>query len=275
MKTFSKPIPRYVGITDFRTREEAEKMQLALEGSTWGMKNPPVLMVGLMISFKTLWGIESKWTPIFPIKERLDEIFPDYDAWTLNTIHYADFVDHGVWGPEYSLFHSLAKAIDYARNNLHAIQLDMTWPDPGEIAGAIHASRHAIQVVLQIGRKALNVAGHNPKIVARMLEDYTEVIDGVLLDQSMGEARLMDSELLISYLEEIQKAHPQLHLAVAGGLRHNTLSVLVPLLERFPNLSIDAQAGLHEDNNAMLPVSLRAQEAYLEEAGALFKQYER
>lgn len=239
------------------------------------MKNPPVLMVGLMMSFKTLWNIPSKWDPVFPLKERLDNIFPEYDYGTLNTLHYADFENPENWPEEKNLFYSLSKAMSYARGNLHAVQLDMTWPDPGMIASAVHASRHVVQVILQIGRKALEQADRNPKEVVSMLEDYTNVIDGVLLDQSMGEGKLMDPNLLLSYAEAISVAHPSLHIAVAGGLEPKNVEVLEPLLERFPNLSIDTQAGLRPDKNIMKPISWRMAEAYLERTGALFKRYEK
>jgi len=276
MRTYNKSIPRYVGITDFTEVSQALGMRDVLRNATQRMKTPPVLMVGIMMSFKTLWNVPSKWTPIWPSKELLGDTFPPYETkGVLNTLHYADFEDHQNWPEEQNLFHSLAKAIDYARNNLHAIQLDMTWPSPGSIASAVHASRLVIPVILQVGRGALHQALYNPGIVADLLGDYTDVIDGVLIDQSMGEGKLMEVGLLESYIEAISLKHPKMHIAVAGGLSFTTLDVMVPLLEKFPNLSIDAQAGLRSSKNPMDPIEWEMAKSYLEKAGSLFTKYER
>lgn len=275
MRLFEKPIPRYIGITDFETRQQAHTMANVLATHTKKMKNPPVLMVGIMMSFKTLWDISSEWTSVWPAKERLDEIFPEYDTpGILNTLHYADFHDPAGWPPEKDLFHSLFRAMDYARNNLHAIQLDMTWPDPGHIANAVHATRRCIQVILQIGRKAFAEAENNPGIVAEMLGDYSEVIDGVLLDRSMGEGKLMHPEELLPFISEIKRVQPKMHVAVAGGLGPDTMSVAEPLLQVFPDLSIDAQGALRESKNARDPVNWFMATRYLVEASKTFLQFE-
>lgn len=275
MKLFDKPIPRYVGITDFMSRQHALEMAKILAENTKVMKTPPVLMVGIMMSFKTLWDIPNKWMPIWPAKERLDNIFPEYDTpGVLNTLHYADFEDHSAWPTEQNLFQSLFRAMDFARNNLHAIQLDMTWPDPGHIANAVHATRRCIQVILQIGRKAFAEAENNPEVVVEMLGDYNEVIDGVLLDQSMGEGKLMQPAELIPYIDAIKRFHPKMHVAVAGGLGPDTISVLDPLLQVFPDLSIDAQGALRKNKNAMDPIDWFMASRYLIKASKTFVQFE-
>lgn len=165
-------VPRYVGVCDFTQEEQAIKMRDVLAKACKGMNVPPVLMVGIMISFKTLWNIPSQWDGVFPLKDRLPKIFPAYDAGVLNTLHYADFHDPAGWPDEQNLFYSLSKAMDCAGPNLHAIQLDMTWPDPGMIASAIHAQRRPIGVVLQVGRQAFEEVNSDPIRVADRLGDY-------------------------------------------------------------------------------------------------------
>ncbi len=276
MKLFDKPIPRYIGITDFTSRKQAEEMADVLARKTKGMKVPPLLMVGIMMSFKTLWEIPSEWASIWPAKERLDDIFPEYDTpGVLNTLHYADFHDPAGWPLEQDLFHSLFRAMDYARNNLHAIQLDMTWPDPGQIYSAVHASRRAIQVILQVGIKALAEAENNPGIVGEMLGDYVDVLDGVLLDQSMGEGKLLKPEELLPFIQEIKKVHPKMHIAVAGGLGPSTMSVIEPLLRVYPDISIDAQAALRPSKNARHSLDNFMSTRYLVEASETFAKFEK
>lgn len=273
MKEYDTQIPRYVGITDFTNSKQAFKMRWTLAQNTVGMRTPPVLMVGIMMSFKTLWGIPCKWTDVFPRKEEIDAIFPPYEEeGFLNTLHYADFEDQKALPHERTLFFSLAKALDYAKN-CHAVQLDMTWPDPGVVASAIQSARRPIGVILQIGREALKQADYDPATVVRYLEDYVDVVDGVLLDQSMGEGKLMEPEILISYMNAISRAHPKMHLAVAGGLDPSNLEILVPLLKAYPNLSIDAQAGLRRNRDPKIPIDWLFAAMYTATAGQLFKKY--
>lgn len=252
----------YIGITDFTSFDQVKKMLRVFKKHKPGI-SPYVLQVGVMMSYKTLNGIESKWSKAFPPKEDIARIFDSIE--TFNCLHYADY-EHskGFWL-------DLSSAISYGGAGIHAVQLDMTWPDPGEVASAVHASRKHIEVILQIGQQAFDETGYDSAELVRRLEDYEEVIHRVLLDKSMGRGRGMDAVGLIPYAWAIQERFPSLGIGAAGGLGPHSLSLVEPLLEEFPHLSIDAQGKLRESGSALDPVDWDLAEIYLVNALKLLK----
>ncbi|MEK7062803.1 MAG: hypothetical protein AAB946_02085, partial [Patescibacteria group bacterium] len=178
----------YIGITDFTDFSQVKEMLRVFKvHCPRGSKR--ILHVGVMMSYKTLNDIPSKWTNVFPPKNSIKHIFGSNQAY--NCLHYADYDNN----PE--LWRHLLHAISYGGIGINALQLDMVWPDPGEIANGVHASRKQIEVILQIGERALEEAGNDPQIVVARLEDYESVIDRVLLDKSMGRGLCMDAGGLV------------------------------------------------------------------------------
>ena len=110
------------------------------------------LMIGVMMSYKTLHDLPTRWAPIFPKKEFLKYIFTPYER-CLNTIHYADY-------EEREMIESLDRVMAYGGENLHAIQLDMVWPN----AARLHLFRKKypdVRIVLQIGDIALRAVQYH------------------------------------------------------------------------------------------------------------------
>jgi len=153
----------YIGITDFTDFEQVEKMLkifTALQPQGFTRK----LHVGVMMSLKTLRGYRSKWQSIFPPKESIADIFSSDE--TYNCLHYADYASDRTEAKD------IYNAIHYGEIGIHALQLDMTWPDPGQVASGVHASRRQIEVILQIGKSAFEEAGNNPQTMVERLGDY-------------------------------------------------------------------------------------------------------
>src|SRR3989344_4760884 len=195
-----------------------------------------LLHVGVMMSYKTLHGIETKWSKAFPAKEAIVDIFTSDDVY--NCLHYADY-DH-----KSDLGNTLARAISHGGIGINAMQLDMIWPDPGQVAHGVHTSRRHIEVILQVGKNAIEEANDDPRVVVQRLEDYEGVIHRVLLDKSMGRGLGMDATALLPFARALKERFPDLGLTVAGGLGPNTMYLVEPLVSEFPDLSIDAQGKL-------------------------------
>lgn len=216
-----------------------------------------------MMSFKTLYGFETKWSKVFPPKEEIAGIFRCDDLY--NCLHYADYDNDPLF------WRSLSQAIGYGGIGISAVQLDMIWPEPGNIANAVHVSRKQIEVILQVGAKAMEAAGNDPVEVVRRLEDYDGVIHRVLLDKSMGRGLGMDAEGLLQFARAIRKRFPELGITVAGGLGPDTLHFLGSLPIQFPDISIDAQGKLRPSGNALDPVDWDMAGRYLIKALELLK----
>lgn len=251
----------YIGITDFLNFEQVQGMLQAFNAHRPHGSNR-VLHVGVMMSYKTLHGIPSKWSDIFPPKERIAEIFSSDE--TYNCLHYADYENN----PE--LWRSLGMAISYSGIGIRAIQLDMTWPDPGEVAHGIHASRKQVEVILQVGKDAIEEVGNSPQGVIERLSDYEGVIHRVLLDKSMGMGVGMDATGLIPFVQAIKQQFPELGIVTAGGLGPKTMHLVKPLVDMFPEISIDAQGRLRPSGSILDPIDWAIAGEYLAKAHEIF-----
>lgn len=250
----------YIGITDFVNPEQAERM-LKFFGECGSQEIGRRLMVGVMMSFKTLNNFPTKWSKAFPPKEDIEGIFISHPL-AFNTLHYADY--DGI---------KVAENIEFAASlggpNMHALQLDMIWPDPDTIL-EFRDNHPWIQIIIQGNSKAMDAVNNDPLKFVSYLWAYRDAIDYVLLDKSMGKGLGMNAKALLRFARVIAKRLPELGIAVAGGLGPDTLHLLNPILQEFPNVSIDAQSKLRPSGNALDPIDWRMAELYLQRALALF-----
>ena len=244
----------YIGVVDFSDFEQVQSM-LRVFNSHLPQGSNRKLHVGLMMSYKTLNGLATKWLNVFPPKEGIANIFGSDE--TYNCLHYADYDND----PE--LWKSLARAISYGGTGIHALQLDMIWPDPGQIANGVHASRKQIEVILQIGKNALAEVNDDPQAVVERLRDYDGVIHRVLLDKSMGRGIGMDAQVLLPFARAIKESLPSIGLGAAGGLGPKTVSKILPLIQEMPDMSFDAQGQLRPSGNALDPIDWNYAGEYL------------
>jgi|GEM_PF-710709 len=214
----------------------------------------------------------------FPTREEIAGGFTD-DPDVLNTIHYADlYGPNGPWkAQETPVFKFLELCVNYGGENLHAIQLDVTWPNADEIRE--FKNKHPdILIILQIGKFAFKESDNDPQKVVDRLREYGDSIDYALLDMSMGKGEKMDSDRLLSLLRSVQDELPDLGLAVAGGLGPDSMDLLKPIADEFPGISIDAQGGLKPEDAqrdssghyvATTPADLEQSLAYIRRACAM------
>lgn len=251
----------YIGITDFTDFGQVQQM-LKVFAAHLPRGSERKLHVGVMMSYKTLHGVPSKWQNVFPPKERIASIFSSDE--TYNCLHYVDYDNN----PD--LWESLAEAISYGGIGIHALQLDMIWPDPGQVVNSVHTSRKQIEVILQIGKNAFEEVNNDPRAVVEKLGDYEGVIHRVLLDKSMGKGLDMDVDGLIPFAQAIRKSFPALGIGAAGGLGPKTIQLVEPLVTVLFDLSIDAQGRLRPSGNALDPIDWNMAGDYLVKALQLF-----
>lgn len=246
----------YIGITDFMNYDQV----LRIEGALAALPQRRRLHVGVMMSYKTLHGLPTKWTNAFPPNADIAGIFQSPDA--MNCLHYADY-------DAVDVADSLTRAIAHGGPGMNALQLDMVWPDPDAVASALCRSDKNIDLVLQVGKNAIEAAHHSPRIVVERIREYEGLPAYVLLDKSMGRGLGMDAEGLRPFARAIAEAFPYMGIVVAGGLGPYTVRLVEPLLAEFPNISIDAQGQLRESGNALDPIDWDRAETYITRAVAL------
>lgn len=251
----------YIGITDFTDFGQVKEMSKVFAAHR-PLGSRRILHVGVMMSYKTLHGVPSRWQNVFPPKERIASIFSSDEVF--NCLHYADYDNY----PD--LRKSLETAISFGGAGIHALQLDMIWPDPYEIISGVRASGRRIEVILQIGKDALKQVGNDPSKVVEQLGGYEDAIHRVLLDKSMGKGLGMDAEGLIPFARAIRKSFPTLGIGAAGGLGPETMHLVKPFVTEFPDLSIDAQGRLRPSGNALDPIDWHLAGNYLLQAHRLF-----
>lgn len=266
----------YIGITDFTDNKQVRTM-LKVFRENRSKNSLRRLHVGVMMSRKTLLGYETKWAKAFPPKETIGNIF--YPVEQINSLrapnrvndvmfvlHYADY------GADNFLFTNLSRALEYAGPCVDAIQLDMIWPDPDALDSLRCSLRGPLEIILQIGANAIEEANNNPDEVVERLAPYMKrsCITHVLLDKSMGKGLGMDAQGLLPYIRAIRKAYPELGLAVAGGLGPETMHLVEPIVQEFPDISIDAQGRLRPSGDALDPIDWDMAGEYLAKALKMF-----
>lgn len=250
----------YIGITDFIASWQVKVMLEVFQ--THHPDSRRKLHVGVMMSYETLYGIPTKWQQTFPPKESIASIFSSEEAF--NCLHYANY--------EYDadLPQSIGRAISYGGAGIHALQLDMIWPDPDQITEGVHGSQMNIEVILQVGTTALEQIRNDPQLLVEKLKRYDGAIHRVLLDKSAGAGIGMSASVLLPFARAIRKHLPELGLVVAGGLGPKTMHLVEPIVREFPEVSIDAQGKLRSSGNALDPIDWKMASAYLVEALKLF-----
>lgn len=248
----------FISITDFMTRRQVICMLEVFENlGLHRTPRPRRLGVGVMTSHKVLNGLPTKWSQAFPKPEDISKIFLD-NPYLFNVVHYADF--------EPTVFEvNLNRIVRLGGENLEAIQLDMTWPDP-KVVSRFHQRHSRIKMVLQVGTHALEEVDNDPQKMAERLLEYGDSIHYVLLDKSMGRGMPLSSSVLFPFCYTVKDCFPEVGLVVAGGLGPETMILAQPLADAFEDLSIDAQGRLRPSHSALDPIDWDIAAEYLSAA---------
>jgi len=262
----------YTGITDFATAEQVEET-LKLFKKLHPDPSVRRCMIGVMMSYKTLNGLESKWAGIWPQDEALEALFTG-DASAYNTLHWADYED------KTTLF-DLQGACSQCGNHLHALQFDMILPDL-DLLSEIKVVE-GVDIILQVNKETFRRAGYNDEsymdiedmitstgavgirrvdFLIDILHQYKDTVDVFLLDLSAGRGKQMNPYLMETFVMALQSEGMQ--CAVAGGLGPgDKLDVLQSIVSQCGHVSWDAQGNLRPSGNAMDPIDQEYINEYL------------
>jgi hypothetical protein len=218
----------YIGVTGFMTEVEVAAAVAAFDALPNSRQR--VLMVGVLASSKTLRGEQNRWPNRYPKVGEIARLLSPHRR-VLNLIHFATDDQH-------TLRDQIEQLMDFGGRYLDGFQLNMSWPEPDHFRVV-----QGMRIVLQLGPRALAMC-NDPDQVAVRLDDYNSLITDVLLDGSGGHGVPIDVESAATYVRAIGARHRELGLGVAGGLSHEGLDRIQPLMDEFPWLSFDAEGRL-------------------------------
>jgi hypothetical protein len=244
----------YIGITGFTKPEE---VVVALDVFPHCDRK---LMVGVLASWKSLRGftMKSKWGKRTPPAENISGLFIDDDR-AVNLVHIST--------KEETLLADMLYIRQIAGPNFHGFQLNSTWPETQVINRYRVGEKRPSRVVLQIGQKAFDTVGNTPQGVVDALRQYVGIVDDILLDPSGGQGEPFNTERAREYLSAIAEQGWNFGLGVAGGLGSDSLDLVEPLIAEFPDINIDAEGRLRNEEQDL---DLNLVKAYIAGATQLF-----
>lgn len=258
----------YIGITGFMTRDEVDHVMNAAD-----QHHSHKVMVGVLVSQKTVRGEKNKWPNRYPAMRDLPYIFNDHHQ-ALNLIHFNTKDQSTLAEQLMEVVQFAAPAGLYKVSKLHGFQLNLAWPDPKELQKfittyeAITGARYNMAIVLQIGGHAFEMVDNDPKKLADKMLGYEGLVQYALLDPSGGLGKPFDTNKADAYLAELYARNLPMKLGVAGGLSAETMDLVVPLAIKYPELSVDAEGRLRDQNDKL---DLKNATRYTLEAQRLFK----
>ena len=250
-----KPHRPYIGITGFTNEYQVKTVCNVLPTDSYRM-----LMVGVLVSSKTMRGEQNKWPNRYPKPEFLNQIFQPFPN-TLNLVHF------NTKEPE-MLYDHLNRIREMVGPNCHGFQLNMAWPDPDTLAVFAIQARKTI-FVLQVGNRVFEMIDNSPKKLAERVANYKDLIDYVLLDPSGGLGIPMITEEMKAYLGALKEKDLDIGLGVAGGLGPGKSHLIEPLVREHPDLSIDVEKNVRDQHDML---DLELSKKYITEHSELLNQ---
>jgi hypothetical protein len=241
----------YIGVTGFSKREEVEAM---LDG--FYTEDERLLMVGVLASEKSIYGIPTKWPKRYPERELIAGIFSG-DPRALNLVHYAS--------DNQSLLYEHMEVITtrFGGEHCSGFQLNMKWPDM-HVLEKYRTKFPDKKIVLQVGSGAMKQMLSDPKRIARRIATYDSLVDYALIDPSGGLGKQMDVQFALNCISWFYDASTKITIGVAGGLGPDTVRDVEEIIDTYYDTSIDAEGKLRDaEDNFSLVSALRYRDAAL------------
>lgn len=239
----NKKSGRYIGITGFMTLAEVVQCDAAFceakKNTHWMLKKGDGLrlMVGVLVSSKTLAGGTNRYPNRYPPVGRVAEIFSLDREHLLRTIHYntddAQTVDEQV-----------DQLMSIAPDAIDAIQLNIRWASPIKLQ-RVKRQYPDVRIILQIGAGALSDITEPEDIyIGSALKAYAGVADDFLIDPSGGKGEALDIWHAFACLSD-HDIPTWMRPGVAGGRNADNVRELKGLMRRYGSgVNIDAEGLL-------------------------------
>lgn len=209
-----------------------------LAGSDHGDAESP-LVLAFMADHRTLMGEVHRRPNLFPGIQSVVRLFSERPG-VLNVIDYSTEY------PE-TLLLQLNKLLQFAKRNLHGIQLSGGWPSIDQVQTCYEIGtftrRH---LILAVGPEMIQAQqiGGSPEKLADMIGHYLPALDAVFIDPGGTGKVPFDVSAARALLGELwSRAYP-INLGIAGNINADSIEPIEPLFEEFPGLSVFVQDAL-------------------------------
>jgi hypothetical protein len=241
----------YVGVSGVVSPEVQTSLEVIAEKVGLTEKGR-ILALGVKAVHKTQFlDIENKYGPEwYPVGENSFKHALRHDNPNPHTIAVAqtyldvEHVDNAEYRKSF-----VARIHDRGAPWLQGIQFDMLpWHTNTDTLDFLEnvKSSYGLEIFLQAHKDAMADLG--PHGIVKRLGAYAHVLDYLLFDASHGTGQRLDTAALTPFIAEAyNKLDPtQTGIAIAGGLNQQAVREDLPqLIEKYPNLSWDAEGNLH------------------------------
>lgn len=205
---------------------------------------------GVLISSKTVRGIQNKYPNRYP---RIDDIACIFERWRqtdLVTLHYSADDDRTLCEDVGLAINAIGRTPDGLQINIRNPYGELL-PHPNKVA-AIASIYPKMRIILQLVPSAFS----NRAELWRHVRDYAYMVTDVLIDGSRGNGIdyfAQPSNVLATRADllDLRSSFPHLGLGIAGGLCAATLPQVADLLREIPDLSIDAEGRIRGSDDRL------------------------
>lgn len=162
---------------------------------------------------------------------------------TLRLIHYNS--------REPNLVAQVDRLCEIAGPNLSGFQFNIAWPEADDIR-EIAQTYTTLRIVVQINREMFSNVARNPQLLVKELAaKYAPYATDYLYDMSAGSGSAIDmreAETVVAALYDAFGGATKggTGIGIAGGLDYKNVYGLKPFLDRWPDLSIDAEGRIRD-----------------------------
>ena len=230
----------YVGITGPTSVQETRDICREFSEADYSMESSHVPMLGFLVSYKTLNG-QATQNKRYPPANSLPDLLRATDGQVLTMVHYNSKEINTLSNQVTQIFDGV-----YENGLCRAIQLNIVWPDIGQVA-RIKEQHPNMQIVFQASHKAMDEK--RPNQIAQGIKDYGDSINYVLIDPSGGRGMPFDLESSVAIYSELRDQCPYLTVGFAGGFTgENVAPRLKEILQQIKadDFCIDAEGGLRD-----------------------------
>jgi hypothetical protein len=230
----------YIGVTGFMSACEVAEVENSLSFSS-DLDRGIVFAPAILVSAGTLRGNTNRHSHKFP---PIVDLFSILSATrhvekTRSYIHYcADRTDNLV-------LDLLALAGIAAKTQLRGFQLNLgELPSGDDLQQFMRLTDARYEIILQLNRCYFYSSGRTrlgASETAALVKSYNRHVHRVLIDLSGGTGQDLDPAQTITLIRTLRDVGCTQHIGIAGGLCADMLDYILPILEEFPDTSIDAE----------------------------------